>query len=129
RSGYPHTLMQRSHLPIHPLINSRFSPRAFAHRDVSDEELQMLFEAARLAPSSMNEQPWGFVVTRRGGDGHAEMLEAMLPGNQVWAHKAPLVVLNLVRRSLERNGISNPHAWHDLGLALGQLNIQAQAMG
>jgi nitroreductase len=121
--------MERTHLPVHPLIARRFSPRAFSDRELTTAELETLFEAARLAPSSFNEQPWRFVIVRRGGAGHAGMLSAMIASNQVWAQKAPLVVLNLVRGSLERNGITNPHAWHDLGLALGQLNIQAEAMG
>ncbi len=119
----------RSELPLHPLINERYSPRAFTDRELDEQEVALLFEAARLAPSSVNEQPWRFILAHRGGPGHAMMLEAMDEGNRIWAGRAALVVLNLVHRSLERYGVPNPHAWHDLGLALGQLNIQAQAMG
>jgi nitroreductase len=119
----------RSELPLHPLINERFSPRAFSDRPITREELELLLEAARWAPSSMNEQPWRFIIALKGEASHELMLQAMNTGNRIWAEKAPLIVLNLVRRSLERNGIGNPHAWHDLGLALAQMNFQASAMG
>ena len=119
----------RSELPLHPLINERFSPRAFSARPIGDDELRLLLEAARWAPSSLNEQPWRFILAKKGEASHELMLQAMNVGNRVWAHRAPLIILNIVRRSLERNGISNPHAWHDLGLALAQLNFQASALG
>lgn len=120
---------QRSELPVHPLINGRYSPRAFSDRDITDDELQLILEAARWAPSSFNEQPWRFVVVRKGGTGHAAMLEALNTSNRIWAAKAPLLILTLTRTTLERNGITNPHARHDLGLAVGQLTLQATGSG
>jgi nitroreductase len=122
-------MASRSSLPVHPLIAERYSPRAFSDRDVTDAELELLLEAARLAPSSMNEQPWRFVVARRGGAGHAEMLEAMNLSNRIWADKAPVVILDLVHTVLERYGQVNHHARHDLGLAIAQLTLQATALG
>ncbi len=119
----------RSELPVHPLINERYSPRAFSDRDITDQEMVLLLEAARLAPSSLNEQPWRFIVVRRGGEGHGAMLEAMSPSNRIWADKAPLVILTLARMTLERNGSPNPHAQHDLGLAIAQLTLQATDLG
>lgn len=121
--------MMRSDLELHPVINERYSPRAFSERDVSDAELDLVLEAARWAPSSMNEQPWRFLVARRGGKGHAELLASLNPSNQIWASKAPVLILNMVRRTLSRNGQVNFHARHDLGLALSQLTAQATALG
>lgn len=120
---------RRSDLPVHPVLNERFSPRAFSDRAITDAELELVLEAARWAPSSMNEQPWRFLVTRKGGDGHAELLAALNPSNQVWADKAPVLILNLVHRTLSRNGQENYHARHDLGLATAQLTAQATALG
>lgn len=119
----------RSDLDLHPLINGRYSPRAFSEREVTDAQLALVLEAARWAPSSMNEQPWRFLVVRRGETGHAELLSALNPSNQVWADKAPLLILNMVQRTLSRNGQVNFHARHDLGLALSQLTAQATALG
>ena len=121
--------MGRSELPVHALIGERYSPRAFTDRDISDEELQLMLEAARFAPSSLNEQPWRFLVVRKGREGHAEMLAAMNASNRIWADKAPVLMLTLTRPRLIRNEIENTHAWHDLGLAVMQLTIQATAIG
>lgn len=119
----------RSTLPLHPLLNARYSPRAFSERDVTDAELNLVLEAARWAPSSMNEQPWRFLVTRRGATGHAQLLGSLNASNQAWADKAPVLILNMVKRTLSRNGLENFHARHDLGLATAQLTMQATALG
>lgn len=119
----------RTTLPVHPLLAGRYSPRAFSDRGVEDSDLDLVFEAARLAPSSRNEQPWRFLVARRGGEGHDGMLNCLLPGNRAWAEKAPVLILTMVSRAFVRNGDRNVHAWHDLGLAIGQLTVQAAALG
>jgi nitroreductase len=121
--------VSRTSLAVHPLLASRFSPRSFSDRDVSDEELELVLEAARLAPSSMNEQPWRFLVARRGGEGHAELLASLTESNRIWADKAPVLILNMAVVNLARNGHPNHHARHDLGLAIAQLTVQASALG
>lgn len=121
--------IRRSTLPLHPVLNERYSPRAFSDRPVTDEQLELLLEAARWAPSSMNEQPWRFLVTRMGAEGHADLLSALNHSNQVWADKAPVLMLTMVHRTLSRNGQENFHARHDLGSAVAQLTVQATALG
>ncbi len=121
--------IRRSELPLHPVLNERYSPRAFSDRPVTDAELELVLEAARWAPSSMNEQPWRFLVTRMGAEGHADLLSALNHSNQVWANKAPVLVLTMVHRTLSRNGQENFHARHDLGSAVAQLTVQATALG
>jgi len=123
------TRNNRSELSLHPILNGRFSPRAFTERDVTDAELELVIEAARWAPSSMNEQPWRFLATRRSGEGHAELLATLAPSNAVWADKAPVLILTMVKRTFTRIGQENYHARHDLGLAIGQLTAQATALG
>ena len=51
--------------PIEPLLQRRWSPRAFSDKPVEREALLRLFEATRWAPSSYNEQPWRYVVVTR----------------------------------------------------------------
>lgn len=121
--------MERTTLDVHPLIAGRYSPRAFAAREVSDKELELVLEAARLAPSSMNEQPWRFLVTRNGGEGHQALLNALMSGNRIWADQAPVLILNMTTRNFLQDGRPNGHAWHDLGLAIAQLTAQATALG
>ena len=61
-----HPKDRRADHDIHELIRHRWSPRAFdAKRPVPRAELLRLFEAARWAPSSRNEQPWRFLVVER----------------------------------------------------------------
>jgi nitroreductase len=48
--------------PVHELVVRRWSPYAFAARPVDTDDLRALFEAARWAASSYNEQPWSWVV-------------------------------------------------------------------
>jgi len=116
--------------PVHELVARRWSPYAFADRDVSDEDLRSLFEAARWAPSSYNEQPWSYLVaTRSDEDGHARMLSCLVEGNQVWARNAPVLALGIVRERFSRNDKPNAAAEHDLGLAAGNLLLEATARG
>lgn len=119
----------RSSLPLLPAISGRYSPRAFIDRAVTDDELTLVLEAARWAPSSMNEQPWRFLVTRRGGEGHDLLLDCLNPSNRIWADKAPVLMLAMAHRILHRINAENHHARHDLGVAVGQLGVQATSMG
>jgi nitroreductase len=80
--------------PVHELIRERWSPRAFSEKAVSPEILQSLFEAARWAPSSNNEQPWAFLVGTRGdGDTFRKILGTLVEFNQTWAKHAPVLAI------------------------------------
>lgn len=113
------------------VIRERWSPRAFdPSRPVSNAELRSLFEAARWAPSSANEQPWRFVFTdARVPDEHRALLAALTPKNQAWARHAPVLVLVAVRSTFERNDLVNTHAFYDAGQAVAFLTLQATAIG
>ena len=117
---------------VHELIRQRWSPRAFDEaRDVARADLARLFEAARWAPSSGNEQPWRFIVLRRdpSGDVWQALVSALSGANQAWAGSAPVLVLAVVRLTLERNETVNPLAWYDAGQAVALLTIQATSQG
>jgi nitroreductase len=115
---------------IHALIRCRWSPCAFSSRALGDDELRRLFEAARWAPSSFNEQPWRFVIARReDAAAHQRMLSCVFEKNREWAKAAPLLALSVARTHFTVNGQVNRHAMHDVGLAVGQLTMQATAMG
>ncbi len=112
------------------VLSQRWSPRAFAPRIVEQEKLAEVFEAARWAPSCYNDQPWEFVLTRRGQDpAYQQLLACLMPANQAWAATAPLLVLNTVRQNFLHNGKPNRWAFYDLGLAVGNLLAQATALG
>lgn len=115
--------------PVDDSIRKRWSPRAFADREVTDDELRVLLEAARWAPSSYNEQPWRFLVARRSDpDDFRRMLECLKERNREWARNAPVLMLTAAKLVFERNGEENRHAFHDVGLAMGNLLNQATEM-
>lgn len=116
--------------PIHELLQKRFSPRDFDDRFVPKEILRTLIEAARWAPSSFNEQPWRFIVaTQDDPDEFDKLLECLVPGNQEWAKTAPVLMLSAAKLTFTKNDKSNRHAYHDVGLAVSQLIVQATALG
>ncbi len=115
---------------VHELIRERWSPRAFADRPVPAEILCQLLEAARWAASSFNEQPWAYLVARRAdAHGYRKMLECLVPANQEWAARAPVLMISVARGTFERNEKPNRHAWHDVGQASAQLTLPATALG
>lgn len=116
--------------PIHPLLTARWSPRAFAAHPVSAEQLARLFEAARWAPSSYNEQPWAFLVATADDKApFTKMLECLVEGNRAWASSAPVLMLTFASKVFAKNNKENPHAWHDVGQAIAHLTFQATADG
>jgi nitroreductase len=116
--------------PVHELILARRSPRAFSSLPVEPEKLRSVFEAARWAASSVNEQPWNFLVVVRGeGDAYGRLLATLAESNQHWAARAPVLILTLARTRFTRNGRPNRHALHDLGMAFQSLALQAVALG
>jgi len=114
---------------IHELLSRRWSPRAFADRPVEREKIQSLLEAARWAPSSFNEQPWVFLVAMIDYPAdHQKLLSCLVAGNQIWAKWAPLLMLTIAKLHFDHNSQENRHAYHDVGLAVGNLVVQATAM-
>src|SRR6266436_5116033 len=116
--------------PIQEILKRRWSPRAFADRMVESEKLRSLFEAARWAPSSFNEQPWFFIVaTKEKLEEHARLLSCLVEKNQQWARLAPVLMVSVARLNFEKTGKPNRHAFHDVGLAMGSLLVEATALG
>ncbi len=116
--------------PVHPLIAERWSPYAFQDRAVSDADLCALFEAARWAPSSYNEQPWSYLVATKADPAEFQrLLSCLVETNQAWAQAAPVLALGIASLNFSRNGKVNRAAVHDLGLAAGNLLVEATARG
>src|ERR1700693_2639642 len=116
--------------PVHELIASRWSPYSFANRSVSDDDLRSLFEAARWAPSSYNEQPWSYMVAKKeDADEFGRLLSCLVEANQVWAKAASVLALGISRLNFARNNNPNRAAIHDLGLAAANLVLEATSRG
>ena len=115
--------------PIHDLLKTRWSPRAFSAQPVETEKLLSLFEAARWSPSGSNIQPWAFIVTTHAEpEAFEKLLGTLGERNQLWAKNAPVLVLAIA--NTER-GPGKPNAWasYDLGQSVAHLSVQASALG
>ncbi len=116
--------------PILEHLSERWSPYAFADRPVALVDLLSLFEAARWAPSSYNEQPWRYIVARREDpEQFGRVLSCLVEGNRVWAKDAPVLALGVVSLKFARNAKENRAAVHDLGLATANLLAEATSRG
>src|SRR5438093_5579699 len=114
---------------LHPLLAERWSPRGFdPSHELGGEDLAVLLEAARWAPSPQNSQPWRFLVTRRGEPAHDRLFAALAPGNQAWAGAASALIL-VAARIAGDDGRPQPWALYDTGQAVAALVTQAQADG
>jgi len=116
--------------PIEEILKRRWSPRAFSDRIVERDKLQRMFEAARWAASSFNEQPWSFIVaTKEKPDEYAALLSCLTEKNQQWARRAPVLMVSVAKLNFEKNGKPNRHAFHDVGMAVSNLIVQATGLG
>lgn len=116
--------------PIHDVIARRWSPRAFDERPVEQETLKSLFEAARWAPSSNNEQPWRFIVaSKETSTDYDRLFACLVEGNRKWAFRAPVLILSVASLLFEDDGKPNRHALHDTGMAAENFVLQATALG
>lgn len=114
---------------VQELIIKRKSIREFKNRAISEGELLSLFEAASLAPSSYNEQPWRFIIAER--DNEAEffkMLSLLMDKNQEWAKNASLLVLVVAKSNLTRYDKPNKYKLYDVASAVANLTFQAASM-
>lgn len=125
--------LQKSHKIEHPvtdLIEQRRSRRAYSSQPIEPEKINSLFEAARWAPSSMNEQPWTYLyATQDQPELWNKLLDTLNESNRVWAKHAPLLILSMARKTLIRNGAINGAARYDVGAANAFLSMQATHLG
>lgn len=115
-------------VPIHPLLASRASTRAFTPGvDLTEGQVTALLEAARWAPSAGNTQPWRFLLARRDTGEFKRVLETLNSGNRDWAGQASALLV-AVRTDANAKGPLS-HAMYDLGQAMAHLTFQAAAEG
>jgi nitroreductase len=111
---------------IIPELAERWSPRAFADKPVEELKIKQVLEAARWAASSNNEQPWRFFIAQKGkGDFYNKLQKGLNQWNKKWTWTAPVLGVTLAKKNFSKNERPNQHAWHDLGLAMGNLSAQA----
>jgi nitroreductase len=114
---------------IEPMLFHRWSPRALSGEAITDQELMVLFEAARWAPSSYNGQPWRFLYARRDTKHWDSFFNLMVEFNQSWTKHAAVLMVVLSRKTFEWNDELAPTHSFDAGAAWQNLALQASRMG
>ncbi len=111
------------------IIQERWSPYAFSSAPVEDYKLKAMFEAAGYAPSSNNEQPWIFVyATQADGKIFNDYLDFLVDSNRIWAKEAYVIIISFARINFSKSGKPNRFAFHDTGMAVSNLLLQALAL-
>jgi nitroreductase len=111
------------------IIQERWSPYSFSQAPVEEFKLKAMFEAASCAPSCNNEQPWLFVIATRENEAvFNDYIDFMVDGNKIWAKNAYAIVISMARTRFSHNGKSNRWAFHDTGMAVSNLLLQALAL-
>jgi len=120
---------RKSNYPINPLILNRWSPRSMTGEALNDDDIMSLFEAARWAPSSYNNQPWRFIYAKRNTEHWDRFFNLLAEGNKNWTKNAALLVVVISRKNVEFN--EKPAITHqfDAGSAWENLALEASSRG
>jgi len=115
--------------PIDKFFLDRWSPRAMSGEAIAREELLVLFEAARWAPSSYNNQPWRILFAHRDSAHWPLFLGLLVASNQVWASRAAALLVFISKTTFDHNG--KPARTHsfDTGAAWENLALQGTLRG
>jgi nitroreductase len=114
---------------IDTLFLDRWSPRAMSGAEISEAELMVLFEAARWAPSSYNNQPWRILYARRNTPHWQTFFDLMVPQNQAWTKDAAALLLFISKTTFDFNGKPYPTHSFDTGAAWENLALQGWLKG
>jgi nitroreductase len=114
---------------INSLFVNRWSPRSMNRKELNDEDIMSLFEAARWAPSSFNNQPWRFIYAKRNTQHWDRLFNLLYEANQVWAKDAAVLVSVISRKNFEYD--ERPSITHqfDAGAAWENLALEASLRG
>ena len=116
--------------PVLEVIKTRRSRRAYSSQPIEPEKIKSLFEAARWAPSSNNEQPWAYIyATKDQAELWSKLFDLLNDGNKSWVKDAALLGISLARKNFVLNGKPNSLAKYDLGGANAFLTLQATGLG
>ncbi len=120
---------------IDPLFVNRWSPRAMTGEPLDEEQYMSLFEAARWAPSSYNNQHWRFLYATREDDDFEQFSELLGDANQVWTDDAAVLVTIVTKSTFDHNGEpARTHsfdagaAWQNIALEASRRGLVAHAM-
>lgn len=111
------------------LIKERWSPRAFKKETIPQNDLELIFNATRFAPSAYNEQPWLIKTASRDSQNFKKYLDLLLPQNQEWAKNASLIGFFFKEKRFSHNDKKNLWAAFDNGAAWMTMTFQSRILG
>jgi nitroreductase len=120
---------RRADHPVDRLFVDRWSPRAMSGETITEEELLTLFEAARWAPSSFNNQPWRILYARRESEHWSLYFGLLADGNKAWAHNAAALLVFISKKTFDHNGKPSLTHSYDTGAAWENLALQGYLKG
>ena len=119
---------RKAEFPIDPLILNRWSQRALSPEALSHEELMSLFEAARWAQNSYNNQPWRFIYARRDTPAWPTFVGLLDPGNAIWAQNGALLIARISKKTFDYDGRPSITHTFDSGAAAQNMALQGVRM-
>lgn len=114
--------------PISDSIKNRWSPRVFANTPITEQQVKILLEAGRWAPSASNIQPWRVIWGLKGTEMYDRIFNCLDEFNSSWAGNSQLLWINAYKKTMNNRDVDNFHALHDLGLFMGNVIQQANSM-
>lgn len=117
--------IRKAEYPVDKIFVDRWSPRAMSGEEVTEDELHSLFEAAKWAPSSYNNQPWRFIYARRNTPQWHVFFNLLNDFNQGWTKNAGALIVIVSSKNFERDGKPSRTHSFDTGAAWAQFALQA----
>ncbi len=121
--------VRKNEYGINSLILDRWSPRSMTGEEMPEKELKALFEAARWAPSSYNNQPWRFLYARKNSESWPLFFNLMIEFNQGWTKNASAIGVVISTKNFEHNNKPSHTHSYDTGAAWMALALEGSARG
>ncbi len=109
-------------MEVKEAIQTRRSVRAYQDKEIPDEKIKKVLEAARLAPSANNHQPWKFIVVK-----NSQLREqlARAAANQSFVGEAPVIIVAVALLTEHIMGCDVPSYPVDLAIAVDHMTLLA----
>jgi len=128
-------MVRKSEFPVDKIFINRRSLRAMSGEKIDKNELMGLFEAARWAPSSRNNQPWRFLYALRGTKNWDLFFNFLTESNKLWIKDAAVLIVLISKKTFDyKEKPSRTHsfdtgaAWENLALQGTKRNLVIHAM-
>lgn len=115
--------------PVNEIFLNRWSPRAMSGEEIGENELMSLFEAAKWAPSSFNNQSWRFLYANRNGPDWGLFFDLLSEQNKTWAKNAAALIVIISKQTFDHNGKPSRTHTFDTGAAWENLALQGSING